>query len=283
MYASLGRTERARQDDTQMQREARRLGRDDIAAHIRLRSAWLHQLEGDEVFARAALKEIAADRTPAARMARATALVLLARLDRKRGEPVAADALAGELRGLGGNQPVLLFSPPVEKPTNAAADRPTNIAKAMTDSALRRMPMQRFEKQWIDVGFRVGPEGRVGDVEMLRSQGSTDWAKPVLQAIAGRIYSPVGASAGPLSGRALQPHLPLGLCGDGQPPQAAFAPGQDRNAGPDGRAGDPVGDFELRPAGFGPPCCSSSSGRERPRRPTRPPPSSSAPMSWCGC
>lgn len=196
MYASLGRTERARQIYTQMQREAHRLGRDDIAAHIRLRSAWLHQLEGDEVFARAALKEIAADRTPAARMARATALVLLARLDRKRGEPVAADALAGELRGLGGNQPVLLFSPPVDKPTNAAADRPTNIAKAMTDSGLRRMPMQRFEKQWIDVGFRIGPEGRVGDVEMLRSQGSTGWAKPVLQAIAGRIYSPVGGSEG---------------------------------------------------------------------------------------
>ncbi len=196
MYASLGRTERARQIYAAMQRKARQLGRDDIAAHIRLRSAWLHNLEGDKVFARAALKEIAADRTPAARTARATALVLLARLDRERGKPVAADTLAAELRALSGDQPMLLYSPRVDRPTNAAADRPTNIARVKTDTGLRQMPMQRFEKQWVDVGFRIGPEGRVGEVEMLRSQGPTDWAKPVLQAIAGRLYSPAGGSEG---------------------------------------------------------------------------------------
>jgi hypothetical protein len=187
MYASLGRIERARQIYARMQREAHRLGRDDIAAHIRLRSAWLHQLESNEVFTRAALKEIAADRTPAARTARAAALVLLAQLDRERGKKVAADALSDELRDLSGDRPVLLFSPRVDTPTNAAA-------MGLVGSGLRRMPMQRFEKQWVDFGFRIGPEGRVGDVEMLRSQGSTDWAKPLLQAIAGRIYSPTSGS-----------------------------------------------------------------------------------------
>jgi tetratricopeptide (TPR) repeat protein len=189
MYASIGRVERARQIYARMQRQARRLGRDDIAAHIRLRAAWLHQIESNEAFARAALKEIAADRTPAARTARAGALVLLAQLDRERGKPVAADALAGELRELSGGRPVLLFSPRVVTPTNAAA-------MGVVGSGLRRMPMQPFEKQWVDVGFRIGPEGRVGDVEMLRGQGSTDWAKPLLRAIAGRIYSPTDGSEG---------------------------------------------------------------------------------------
>jgi tetratricopeptide (TPR) repeat protein len=187
MYASLGRVERARQIYARMQREALRLGGDDIAAQIRLRAAWLHQLESNEVFARAALKEIAADRTPAARTARAAALLLLARLDRERGKPVAADSLAGAMRELSGDQPVLLFSPRVDTPTNAAA-------MGLAGSGLRRMPMQGFEKQWVDVGFRIGPEGRVGDVELVRSQGSTDWAKPLLQAIAGRLYSPVSGS-----------------------------------------------------------------------------------------
>jgi len=189
MFASLGRTERARQIYARMQVEAHRLGRDDIAAHIRLRSAWLHQLESDEVFARAALKEIAADRTPAARTARAAALVLLAQLDRERGKKVAADALASELSELSGDRPVLIFSPRVETPTNAAA-------MGLVGSSLRRMPMQQFEKQWVDIGFRIGPEGRVGEVEMLRSEGSADWAKPLLRAIAGRIYSPVRSSEG---------------------------------------------------------------------------------------
>lgn len=188
MYASLGRIERARQIYAQMQREALRLGRGEIAANIRLRAAWLHQLEGNEAFARAALKEIAADRTLAAKLPRAAALVLLARLDRRRGKPVASDALVRELREVSDRQ-VLLFSPPVDTPTNAAA-------VGVVGSSLRRMPMQRFEKQWVDVSFRISPEGRVSDVEMLRSQGSTDWAGPVLRAIAGRVYSPASGSEG---------------------------------------------------------------------------------------
>lgn len=189
MYASLGRIERARQIYARMQSKAHRLGRDDIAANIRLRSAWLHQLENEEVFARAELKEIAADQTPAAKTARAAAQVLLAQLDRERGRKVATGALAGQLRELSGNRPVLLFSPRVNTPTNAAA-------MGREGSGLRRMPMQQFEKQWVDIGFRIGPEGRVGDVELLRSEGSTDWAKPLLQAIEGRLYSPVHGSEG---------------------------------------------------------------------------------------
>jgi hypothetical protein len=186
MYASLGRTERARQIYGRTQREARRLGRDDIAANIRLRAAWLHEMEGDEVFARAALKEIAADRSAAAKLSRAAALVLLARLDRREGKPVAADSLLGELREVSDRQ-ILLYSPQIDTPTNAAAI-------GVAGSTLRRMPMQRFEKQWVDVSFEISPEGRVSDVEMLRSEGSTDWAKPVLRAIAGRVYSPVGGT-----------------------------------------------------------------------------------------
>lgn len=189
MFATLGRTERSRQIYGKMQRRAERLGRDDIAAQIRLRSAWLHQLENNEVFARAALKEIAADRTPAARSARAAALVLLARLDGKGGDQAEADALTADLRELGGDRPVLIFAPRIETPTDAAMPNEAQWA-------LRRMPLHAFEDQWVDVGFRIGADGRVDDVEMLRSRGSTHWAKPVLNSIARRIYSPAGGPEG---------------------------------------------------------------------------------------
>lgn len=189
MFASLGRTERARQIYAETEREARRLGRDDVAAQIRLRSAWLYQLEGDPLFARAALKEIAKDRSPAARATRAAALVLLARLDRQQDRPVATEALARELSEVGGGRPVLIYSPPIELPADA-------VAPGLAGSDLRRGPMERFEKQWIDVGFRIGPDGRVGDVEMLRSQGNARWAGPVLKAIEGRLYSPVSGGDG---------------------------------------------------------------------------------------
>ncbi|MGA9582366.1 MAG: hypothetical protein WBR13_10410 [Allosphingosinicella sp.] len=189
MYATLGRTERSRRIYGKMRRKAERLDRDDIAAQIRLRAAWLHQLEDNEVFARAALKEIAADRTAAARPARAAALVLLARLDREKGQPADSDALAADLRGMSGDRPVLIFAPPIDTPVNAAD-------LGVSGWILRRMPMQAFEKQWIDVGFRIGADGRVDDVEMLRSRGSTNWAKPVLDSIAGRIYSQAGGPEG---------------------------------------------------------------------------------------
>ncbi|HYJ82960.1 MAG TPA: hypothetical protein VEW26_08990 [Allosphingosinicella sp.] len=189
MYASLGQGDRAHRLYGRAEREARRLGRDDIAAHARLRAAWLHRLEGFPDTARAELEKIAADRTPAARVTRAAALVLLARLDRQQGRPIAAEALASELREVGGDRPVLLFSPPVRLPTNAAGDH-------WIGSGLERMAMQRFEKQWVDVGFRIGPSGRVSDVEMIRSQGSKAWAEPVLEAIAARIYTPASRSDG---------------------------------------------------------------------------------------
>lgn len=194
MYAALGRTGRARQIYADVQSESRRLGREDIAAQARLRSAWLHQLEGNGEFARAALREIAADRTPAARVTRAAALVLLARLDRQRGRPVSTEALGAELGEVDGRQPVLLFSPRIELPTNAAISHVGG--QLVAGSAIRRMPMERFEKQWVDVGFWISPEGKVSDVEMLRSEGRAHWAAAVLRAVAGRIYSPVSGSEG---------------------------------------------------------------------------------------
>ena len=55
--------------------------------------------------------------------------------------------------------------------------------------ATYRMPLN-VEDMWIDVSFRITADGRVSDVQILRSRGETGWSKPLLNSIAGRRYTP---------------------------------------------------------------------------------------------
>ncbi|HEX4847052.1 MAG TPA: energy transducer TonB, partial [Novosphingobium sp.] len=48
--------------------------------------------------------------------------------------------------------------------------------------------------QWVDVGFWIGQDGKVTDVEILRSSGDTGWVKPVLGNISRRVYAPLKAA-----------------------------------------------------------------------------------------
>jgi tetratricopeptide (TPR) repeat protein len=188
MYAALGRPERALQIYDEARSDAERIGRPDLVAMARLRAAWLHHLAGDTDVARRTLRDIAAERAPELRLPRVTALVLLARLDRKEGRLDSSDALITELRALGAKRPVLIYSPPI--------DRSLPEARITAGSITRLLPTQDYEDEWVDIGFWVTPEGRVDDVEVLRSRGSPDWAKPVLGSIRGRLYAAPADGAG---------------------------------------------------------------------------------------
>jgi tetratricopeptide (TPR) repeat protein len=188
MYASLGRIDRARQVYQEAERKARSAGRPDLAGVARVRTAWLHQIEGDTWLTRQALTEIAADRSPNARLARLSALVLLARLDRKQGNALSSSALIDEMRGSHSRSPVLIFAPRIES-TNRLAEG--DNAEGMTGSTLNLMATDNMEDRWIDVGFWVTSDGRVSDAEILRSKGPLDWTKSLLRSISGRIYSPI--------------------------------------------------------------------------------------------
>ena len=185
MHASLGRFDSARSTYQEAARNAEKIDRPDLAAMARLRMAWLSHLEGDAILTRRKLEEIAADRRPETRIARLSAMVLLARLDRKQGRMESSDALIDELRGAGFETPVLLFAPEIRLNSRA------RVAEGETVSVTRLMATENYDDRWIDVGFWVTPEGRVGEVEILRHSGPTYWAEPVLASIAGRIYSPV--------------------------------------------------------------------------------------------
>lgn len=116
------------------------------------------------------------------------AKVLRARQDRSSGSVQSTDALVAEIAAQGGvNRPVLLYAEPVERidPTAGMQAGEGNNRPAWTQWSSNR------QGQWIDVGFWVGVDGHVSDVEVLRSSGSVDWAKPVLSSVSRRIYAPL--------------------------------------------------------------------------------------------
>lgn len=188
MHASFGRFPTALATYDEIQRASRRVGRGDLAGKARVMAAWILKLTGKTWLARKALEDIAADRAPGMRMARLSALVLLSRLERNEGRQESSEALIAELRATGGAKPILLFSPEIDLAARGVG------RKAGSTTAL--LATDDFDDRWVDVGFWVTPEGRVGDPEILRSRGSTAWAGPLLRSIAGRLYSPVANPGG---------------------------------------------------------------------------------------
>lgn len=116
------------------------------------------------------------------------AKVLRARVDRKQGAAASTDELVKEFAQRGGaSRPVLLYSEPISRidtsertQADGANDRP----------AWTRLSTNRYG-QWVDVGFWIGADGKVSDVEILRSSGDNGWAKPVLSNISRRVYAPL--------------------------------------------------------------------------------------------
>ena len=58
-------------------------------------------------------------------------------------------------------------------------------------NTLGRLTALDYRDQWADVGFWIGQDGKVSEVEILRSSGSKGWLKPVLGNIGKRIYAPL--------------------------------------------------------------------------------------------
>jgi tetratricopeptide (TPR) repeat protein len=194
MYASMNRAEDARHMFEHVEKEAAAIGRPDIAGIARVRAAWLDEISGDRAAARAELRTIADDRSPAATLARLSALILLARLDRQENKPGSSDALIGELRNAGFPRPVLLFAPPLDLPGPRTGQ--ANEGMADSGSTTRLMATDTFDDKWVDIGFWVTQSGKVDDAEIIRSHGDTAWTRNLLNSIGGRIYSPTTGTGG---------------------------------------------------------------------------------------
>ena len=186
MYTSVRDLDAASLVYRDVERKAHEMGRDDIAGAARVRKAWLLDLAGLSWLARQDLKRIAAD-SREVEANRASARALHSSLDREKAKASGQDAIAAAARTAEGPTPVLLYQPQLDLPEVRTNDVGTTLRLVATDN---------FDDRWIDVGFRVTPEGKVADLEILRSHGPISWTPPLIKAIGGRVYSRVAKPEG---------------------------------------------------------------------------------------
>jgi hypothetical protein len=198
MHASLNEIETADGLYRSVAKQARRIDRPDIAAMADLRRAWMDHHRGLSN-GRKGIEAIANSTEPRARIQRLAAKVMLARIDRVEGLLTSADDVIAEISAAGFGSPTLIYQPPIEGPSAAEVPSGGGIGAAggsnnmPTRSVANAAANEGFD-YWVDIGFWVRADGRVEDVDILRSKGPTFWTAGVLRSIAGRLYAPAGAA-----------------------------------------------------------------------------------------
>lgn len=158
------------------------------------RASLLHQTRrGKE--ARALVAEIASSQVPGSGSLKLAARLLDMRMAVRDGDKGAIETLIASLtddqKRMG---PVLVWTPPLPAP-DGAPDMP-NVAPRLIQTRSGDFTPLR----WVDIGFAIGSDGRVEDIEVLRGSPRPVWAGPLLKSIAQRRYTPA-ADMDDLSGR----------------------------------------------------------------------------------
>ena len=187
---AMGRYRAARRELEQLAEIAGRAGRRDVVVMAELRTLWFDYMNLPHSEARSRLIEMSRWTDPARRLESVGAKVLLARIYRSEGNARAADALLAEVGRGTSAQRRLIHAPRytlLRSDRDAVLDQDLRTAVRFGNVASRAS--ENYEGKWIDVGFWVQPDGRVSDLEVLRTGGDTVWARPLLEAIRGRLYS----------------------------------------------------------------------------------------------
>lgn len=197
--AKLGYPDEAERVYIKVEEQALALGNTRVATYARLRQALLlavrHEDDPSPALYRRLIEKldtIIQRPLPGAEEFALTAEVLKAKVERKTGSTATTEAIIRRFAERGGaDRPVLVYAEPLER---------IDLTKVGTDSAplmsnLVRTARTSVVGQWVDIGFWIGPEGHVSDVEVLRSSGSTRWVPPVLKNISARIYAPLKRDA----------------------------------------------------------------------------------------
>jgi hypothetical protein len=182
----MGRLASAKQTLGDLVREARRAGRDDVATQASLRTLWYEWM----VTPQSDLERLARGADPTRRYESVGARLILARMLRHEGKTEQADAL---LAGIGsGNSGIrrLLSAPTYHLlQQETVVPEGSTLNEAVTLGNTLHRVTENYEKKWIDLGFWIGPDGRVSDLEVLRKGGNDAWAAPLIESIGGRLYS----------------------------------------------------------------------------------------------
>ena len=228
MVARMKGHDRARLAYEDIAEDARSVGRRDIAAIAELKSAVSHLPPGDLQDRR--INRIAQSTDPMERTAMLQAKLVLAQFAYRDDEIEKFNTILKEFEDLNLTQPLLIYSPPykfaaaevdqgsemvgTQEAVLPAAGAPS-VGGAVTGvtgtgltpssggpvtrgnrvlsglSSMTQRMAGNFEDRWIDVTFRVQPDGRVADVELARHDGDIFWAEDLLESIKGRIYTPI--------------------------------------------------------------------------------------------
>jgi hypothetical protein len=196
LQMAMGNAVRARRELAELARAARAANREDVVAMAELRTIWFDYIVYAHGDTKTRLIELSRATDPAQRFRTAGAKILLARILRSEGDAARADALLAEVGHGNGAQAQrrLISSPRYElqiserTPLGEVAANP-GISEMVLLNNVNNRRLDNFEGKWIDVGFWVMPDGRVSELEVVRTGGEAQWAPPLLDSIRGRVYS----------------------------------------------------------------------------------------------
>jgi hypothetical protein len=174
----------------ELEAAARRAGRDDLVRLANMRQLQLRYALAPFGVARRRLLELAESRDPGLQFESVSARLFLARALRQEGEIARSDQLLAGIPPSDNDRRALLYAPPIELTERLAwYSNDTGQGNAL------RLLADDYRNKWIDVGYWIDRDGRVGDVEILRQGARTEWAEPLLRSVRGRIYAPSGDGA----------------------------------------------------------------------------------------
>lgn len=196
--AKLGFPDEAERIYKDVEKQALGNSQNRVAMFARVRQALLAQaqaeaseLDADYAKARTKLDGIIASPLAGGEDFALMAQVMRARMDRKKGDASSTEAILRDFAAKGGtDRPMLLFSEPIERIDNAA---PSDNEMPAPNTLLQLTALNNVAK-WADVGFWINADGHVGDVEILRGEGTRQWLKPVLKHVQSRVYAPLRRS-----------------------------------------------------------------------------------------
>ncbi|KAB7646363.1 hypothetical protein [Polymorphobacter fuscus] len=124
---------------------------------------------------------------------RRAALSTAARLATRAGRTQQADAYVALLAAEpGGAEPVLISS--AELPRPGRPDTAPFLDGVGLDRGARGSDLAGL--RWVDIGYRILPDGRVADIRFVRGSARLAWAQPLLGYIGSRRYTPFAGSDG---------------------------------------------------------------------------------------
>jgi hypothetical protein len=236
MYRTRGHT-RARYYYEKLASEARRDGRQDIAAIAELRSAIRHLPPGSEM-QMTEIRRIAGLQGEDMRAPVLEAKLALARMAYQKGDEATAQAIQNDLAKMNIKRPMLIYQPsytmvareldsgsefnfpfagapisggdpegggggagsgPGASPFSPSGGNPGGLKGSGRASITSNLDLAQwsttkrmagnFDDMWADISFHITPEGKVADVQIIRSKGNLYWTKPLLTSLSMRRYT----------------------------------------------------------------------------------------------